>query len=72
MWVGTPRASPPMRSQMGFGLGAGVGLAAGDDHAGAGGEQPLGDGPSDAAGAAGDDGDPAGQVEQLAELGAVH
>jgi hypothetical protein len=43
-----------------------------DGDAGAGGDVALGDGAPDAAGAAGDDGDAAGHVEEVAELCAVH
>src|SRR3546814_11942221 len=48
------------------GFGAGVGLAAGDDDPGALIGHRLGDGAANASGGAGDDGDFAGEVEEVA------
>ena len=53
--------------EMRLGLDAGVFLAAGDRDLGAGGDQALGHGAADAARATGDDGHPAGEVEQRAK-----
>ena len=60
------------RGEVRLGLGAGVGLAAGDDHLGAGADQALGQRAADAARSTGDDRHPAGQVEELREFLAVH
>ena len=62
----------PKAAQMGFGLGAGISLAAGHHHIGPRADEPFGDGAADTAGAAGDDGGAAGEIEQRVELGAVH
>ena len=51
---------------------AGVGLAARHGDLGPGDSEPLGDRLADAAGAAGDDGDPTGQVVEVVEFFAIH
>ena len=60
------------RREVGFGLLARVRLAARHHDVGAGCDEALGDGPADAAGAAGDDRDAAGELVQLRELVLVH
>jgi hypothetical protein len=71
--VGLPHVGLDEDGGPAAGLGQGLGLvAAADDDVGAGGEEALGDAPSDATAPTGDDDGPAGVVEGIALTGCAH
>ena len=69
---GNPDRLDAHRLEVGDHRLTGVGFAAGHGDLGAGDAEPLGDRLADAAGAAGDDGDPSGQVVESVEFLAIH